>query len=689
MKMIFRLLCGLMAIVLAACTGDGLIQTENLQKPAGGKVISVKAYTPSEQPASRLVFEDQGTEGLKLSWSENDAFTAIVGNEELTFKYDTDSKEFIGTLPEGVGLTNGTKAYYPAYTGEYAADLSDQTGSLNSATTYMVGEYDETIQAFRFAHSTAILKATFSGLPKDAVVSSIKVGAAPYTISIPYTKGMDLAEAGIYIYLPNVAKDKNVVFSVETTAREVYTATQSVTLDEGIKEGSFYVAPIELTSAVCELPVGRDFAGAMYEFLQGKETQIKFIANSVNTDKSNQIGSSNAYMVANEGILEIHTAAPLFVFNADCSNMFPGSNNIISIDFGDNIDTSNVTNMSGMFYGSSLLASLDLSSFNTSKVTNMSNMFFNCSSLVSLDLSSFDTSNVADMSSMFAGCSSLVSLDLSSFNTSKVTNMNNMFVNCSSLVSLDLSSFDTSNVTDISEMFAGCSSLSSLDLRGFNFGSATSFTRIFRYLGSKATYKPIPVWVKDENDKTLLESVSTGIDSNNAQYILPCHLPDGKTFKEAVSKFLKNSELTQIKFIANSFAAFNGSPIGSSNAYMLDWGNTLEIYTAAPEFVFNANSAGMFEQLSEITSIDFGDNIDTSNVTDMSYMFAGCFALTSLDLSSFSFAKVTVFNDMFWDLGHHNGLYIPIWVKDAADETTLESASTGINSDYAEVQVKP
>ena len=663
MKMIFRLLCGLMAIALAACTGDELIQTENLQKPAGGKVISVKAYTPSEQPASRLVFEDQGTEGLKLSWSENDAFTAIVGNEELTFKYDTDSKEFIGTLPEGVGLTNGTKAYYPAYTGEYAADLSDQTGSLNSATTYMVGEYDETIQAFRFVHSTAILKVTFSGLPQDAEVSSIKVGAAPYTISIPYTKGMDLAEAGIYIYLPNVAKDKNVVFSVETTAREVYTATQSVTLDEGIKEGSFYVAPIELTSAACELPVGSAFAGAMYEFLQGEETQIKFIANSVNTDKSNQIGSSNAYMVANEGILEIHTAAPLFVFNADCSYMFPGSSNIISIDFGDNIDTSNVTNMSGMFYSSSFLASLDLSIFDTSNVADMSNMFFNCSSLVLLDLSSFDTSNVADMSSMFAGCSSLVSLDLSSF--------------------------DTSNVTDMSYMFDGCSSLSSLDLRGFNFGSETSFTRIFRNLGSKATYKPIPVWVKDENDKTLLKTVSTGIDSNNAQYILPCHLPDGKTFNEAVSKFLKNSELTQIKFIANSFTAFNGSPIGSSNAYMLDWGNTLEIYTAAPEFVFNANSARMFEQLSEITSIDFGDNIDTSNVTDMSYMFAGCFALTSLDLSSFSFAKVTVFDDMFWDLGHHNALYIPIWVKDAADETTLESASTGINSDYAEVQVKP
>ena len=541
MKMIFRLLCGLMAIALAACTGDELIQTENLQKPAGGKVISVKAYTPSEQPASRLVFEDQGTEGLKLSWSENDAFTAIVGNEELTFKYDTDSKEFIGTLPEGVELTNGTKAYYPAYTGEYAADLSDQTGSLNSATTYMVGEYDETIQAFRFAHSTAILKVTFSGLPKDAVVSSIKVGAAPYTISIPYTEGMDLAEAGIYIYLPNVAKDKNVVFSV-TTKEAVYTATQSVTLDEGIKEGSFYVAPIELTSAACELPAGTVFKSAIKGFLNGKSlTQIKFIANSVHTDNANPIGSSNAYMVANGETLEIHTAAPQFVFNANCRRMFSELSNITSIDFGDNIDTSNVTKMESMFWGCSNLSSLDLSSFDTSNITDMSSMFDSCSNLSllvlsssfdtskvtdmshmfesctvlsSLDLSRFNTSNVTDMSYMFNDCIALTSLDLSSFKTANVTDMRYMFEGCSKLTSLNLSSFNTSNVTNMIYMFKNCTALPSLDLSSFDVGKVSSWDYMFENLGKNVTDNPITVWVKDAAAKNKLEGSLAGINSD-------------------------------------------------------------------------------------------------------------------------------------------------------------------------------
>ena len=83
MKTIFRLLCGLMAIALTtACSHEELLQTEPVQKPAEGKMVSVKAYTPSEQPASRLAFDDQGTEGLKLSWSEGDAFTAVVGNDK-------------------------------------------------------------------------------------------------------------------------------------------------------------------------------------------------------------------------------------------------------------------------------------------------------------------------------------------------------------------------------------------------------------------------------------------------------------------------------------------------------------------------------------------------------------------------------------------------------------------------------
>ena len=102
----------------------------------------------------------------------------------------------------------------------------------------------------------------------------------------------------------------------------------------------------------------------------------------------------------------------------------------------------------------------------TSNVTDMNGMFYSCSSLTSLDVSKFDTSNVTDMNGMFEECSSLTSLDLSAFNTSKVTDMSYMFNYCGSLTSLDVSGWDTSNVTEMSYMFHGCNALKTIRMVG-------------------------------------------------------------------------------------------------------------------------------------------------------------------------------------------------------------------------------
>lgn len=61
------------------------------------------------------------------------------------------------------------------------------------------------------------------------------------------------------------------------------------------------------------------------------------------------------------------------------------------------LDTSNVTNMEGMFAFCMKLTELDLSGFDTSRVTNMADMFRGCRVLPSLDLSGFETSRVTDM----------------------------------------------------------------------------------------------------------------------------------------------------------------------------------------------------------------------------------------------------------------------------------------------------
>ena len=97
---------------------------------------------------------------------------------------------------------------------------------------------------------------------------------------------------------------------------------------------------------------------------------------------------------------------------------------------------------------------------NTSEVTNMSGMFYNCYSLTSLDLSSFNTSNVTDMSYMFCECSNLTSLDLSRFNTAKVTDMKYMFCWCEALTTIYVSEgWSTAPGVESDYMFAACTAL--------------------------------------------------------------------------------------------------------------------------------------------------------------------------------------------------------------------------------------
>ena len=159
--------------------------------------------------------------------------------------------------------------------------------------------------------------------------------------------------------------------------------------------------------------------------------------------------------------------------------MFYGLQNMKSIHGLENLNTTNVTNMSRMFYNCNCLTSLDLSSFNTANVTSMRAMFWGCNALGLLDVSSFNTANVTNMGTMFCGCNALGTLDVSSFNTENVTSMESMFVGCSGLTSLDLSSFNTENVTRMGAMFSGCYRLTSLDLSSFNTENVTDMERMF------------------------------------------------------------------------------------------------------------------------------------------------------------------------------------------------------------------
>lgn len=117
-------------------------------------------------------------------------------------------------------------------------------------------------------------------------------------------------------------------------------------------------------------------------------------------------------------------------------------------------DTSNVTNMSEMFFVASKLTTIP--QLDTSNVRDMSEMFRNCTDLTSVP--QLDTSNVTDMESMFYSCGKLTTIP--QLNTSKATRMLTMFLGCSKLTTIP--QFDTSNVSNMGEMFSGCTSLTSI-----------------------------------------------------------------------------------------------------------------------------------------------------------------------------------------------------------------------------------
>lgn len=145
----------------------------------------------------------------------------------------------------------------------------------------------------------------------------------------------------------------------------------------------------------------------------------------------------------------------------------------------ENLDTSEVTDMSYMFTDGSQYTDLDLSSFDTSNVTTMSGMFLNCSKLTNLNLANFDTKNVVKLTNLFNGCSAIENINLSSFDTSNVTKMYAMFGNCENLKNVNVKNFNTSKVTDMEAMFFNCKSLSKIDLSNFNTSSVERLKRMF------------------------------------------------------------------------------------------------------------------------------------------------------------------------------------------------------------------
>ncbi|NUF99033.1 BspA family leucine-rich repeat surface protein [Lactobacillus mellis] len=226
------------------------------------------------------------------------------------------------------------------------------------------------------------------------------------------------------------------------------------------QEGDDYI--LHLHTGTLGTPQGDEGVGSLNVAFWQQLTQIIIDPGVIANQNSRGLFSYLSNLKTIQGLENLDTSQV-----TDMSYMFYGCERLTNLDVS-HFDTSQVRYMDWMFSDCYNLTSLDVSHFNTYQVIEMTRMFYYCENLADLDVSHFDTSQVTDMGMMFTGCYNLTNLDVSHFDTSQVTNMSFMFYYCENLADLDVSHFDTSRVTDMPEMFADCKNLTSLDLSSFD-----------------------------------------------------------------------------------------------------------------------------------------------------------------------------------------------------------------------------
>ena len=353
-----------------------------------------------------------------------------------------------------------------------------------------------------------------------------------------------------------------------------------------------------------------------------------------------------------------------------CYCWFYRCENLTKIEDIENLNTQNVTDMSYMFYRCDGLTSLDVSNFNTQKVEDMSEMFSVCSGLKSLNVSHFDTQNVKNMNSMFYSCKRLTSLDVSNFNTQNVTDMRYMFSWCEGLNSLDLSKFDTQNVEYMNNMFWSSSALKTIYVSdkfvttkvssgGDMFKGCTSLKGAIDYVASKTDY----TYANYNTGYFTLKPSTAYAVFNKVDGTLTFRYDDSKPagaydLKEGdVRPAWNDEQSTNINKVVFDASFAKARP---TSCYM--WFYSCENLTKI-EDIENLNTQNvtdmsyMFYSCERLTSLDVS-NFNTQNVTDMSYMFSWCAGLNSLNLSNFDTQNVEYMNNMFWSSSALKTIYV-------------------------------
>ena len=283
------------------------------------------------------------------------------------------------------------------------------------------------------------------------------------------------------------------------------------------------------------------------------------------------------------------------------------------------LNTSEVTSMSGMFQNCTRLTSLDVSHFNTSKLIDMKYMFYNCSQLTVLDLSSFNTAKVTDMSFMFYGCDDLETIYVDTgWSTAKVTRSENMFAFCFSLEGGQGTEY-FSRWTD--------ATYAHIDGGTSNPGYFTDIHAPRPYACYTSSNKTLTFYYDNQRDSRTGTTYDLNTNGSNTGW-------DTDGTKSKVTKVVFKPSFADARPKTTYMWFYNMENLQSITG--LSYLNTSKV----------TDMSWMFANCTKLTSLDVS-HFNTSQVYEMFAMFCGCTSLTTLDLSSWDTSQVYSFESMF------------------------------------------
>lgn len=247
-----------------------------------------------------------------------------------------------------------------------------------------------------------------------------------------------------------------------------------------------------------------------------------------------------------------------------------------------------------------------------------------------------NTSKVNSMAKMFYNCYHLKEIDLSAFNTTNVTNMSGMFQSCASVTVLNFNSFNTSSVIDFSCFLKDCRELKELRINTIDTSNCLNMSQMF--FGLEKLEKIDLSGMDTSNVTNMYQMLGDVI----AKQIILNDWDFRNVYNMDWREFFNWSGFESISFDNCKFG-------NTMDDLLSHHGDTKYASFKNVDTSLVTNMSYMFYECG-VTELDLKD-FDTSNVTNMSGMFRHTF-FSEIDLSNFDTKKVTTMNQMFESNGY-------------------------------------